>query len=327
MGAGYAADQPGFAVPAGRAAREIVARSADFLADRAVLSPVLLVLPAALLLLLACQEDRRRRTAWAALAVAAGVVGLGAVVVQGNWFAYHAAALPVGAAAVWGLAVARWYGVRGRVPAGLVGVSGVLAVLAPLYSLAPSGLQRSSVVWVWGGIALGAALLDVRGAGRGGPGSRVPAALVGVGLAAVAVWPSAPHLMDRGKVGETNSAYLRVSEEKAGAAAEVRRRLPDGALVQYFAFGDEAYFIGHASSCPYPIPTFLQRTRYLPDVSTLDSYAENARCLDEDPPRYAVLNRGWFPPAEIDRALARRIEARYDCPPAPVTRLVVCRLR
>ncbi|MFF6809332.1 hypothetical protein ACFZAG_05470 [Streptomyces sp. NPDC012403] len=306
---------------------ELFARSVDFLADRAALSPVLLLLPAALLLLLAGQDDRRRRTEWAVLAGAGAAVGLGAVVVQGNWFAYHAAALPVGAAALWGLAVARWYGARGRVPLGFLAVSGVIAVLAPWYSAAPQGLQRSAVVWGAGVVALGAAFFDVRRPAGGGSGFRVPAAVVGVGLAAVAVWPSSPHLMDRGEVGETNAAYLRVSEEKADAAAEVRRRLPDGALVQYLAFGDEAYFIGHASPCPYPIPTFLQRTRYLPDVSTLDSYAENARCLDEDPPRYAVLNRGWFPPAKIDRALARQIEARYDCPPAPAERLVVCRLR
>lgn len=308
---------------------ELFARSVDFLADRAVLSPVLLLLPAALLLLLACQDDRRRRTQWAVLAAATAAVGLGAVVVQGNWFAYHAAALPVGAAAVWGLAVARWYGARGRLPLWFLVASATAAVLAPLYSTAPGALQRSAVVWLAGLVALGAALCDLRPA-RDASGFRLPpaaAGLAGVALIAVAVWPAAPHLMDRGRVGDTNAAYLRASEAKADAAADVRRRLPDGALVQYLAFGDEAYFIGHASPCPYPVPTFLQRTRYLPDVRTLDSYAENARCLEEDPPRYAVLNRGWFPPAKVDRALARRIEARYDCPPAPVTRLVVCRLR
>ncbi|MEZ3181197.1 hypothetical protein KYY02_21665 [Streptomyces pimonensis] len=306
---------------------ELFARSVDFLADRAVLSPVLLLLPAALLLLLACQDDRRRRTEWAVLAAAGAAVGLGAVVVQGNWFAYHAAALPVGAAALWGLAVARWYGVRGRVPLGLLAVSGVVAVLAPLYSTAPQGLQRSAVVWGAGVVALGTAFLDVRHPAGGGSGFRVPAAVVGVGLVAVAVWPSSPNLMNRGEVRETNAAYLRDSERRADAAAETRRQLPDGALVQYLAFGHEAYYIGHPSPCRYPIPTFLQRTRYLPDVRTLDSYAENARCLDEHPPRYAVLDRGWFPPGRIDPALARRIEARYDCPQAPAEEFVVCRLR
>ncbi|CAL9408620.1 hypothetical protein [Streptomyces sp. Tu 3180] len=309
---------------------ELFSRSADFLADRAVLSPVLLLLPAALLLLLACQDDRRRRARWALLAAATAAVGLGAVVVQGNWFAYHAAALPVGAAAVWGLAVARWYGVRGRAPVWFLVASTTAAVLAPLYSSAPGSLQRPAVVWSAGLVALGAALADLRTTRDAASALRLPpaaAGLAGIALAAVTVWPASPHLMDHGKVGDTNAAYLRASQAKADAAADLRRRLPDGALVQYLAFGDEAYFIGHASPCPYPVPTFLQRTRYLPDVAALDSYAENARCLEEDPPRYAVLNRGWFPPTKIDRALARRIEARYDCPPAPVTRLVVCRLR
>ncbi|MEU9350882.1 hypothetical protein AB0D65_07630 [Streptomyces griseoloalbus] len=212
---------------------ELFARSADFLADRAVLSPVLLLLPAALILLLASQDDRRRRTEWAVLAAATAAVGLGAVVVQGNWFAYHAAALPAGAAAVWGLAVARWYGVRGRVPLCFLAVSAAAAVLAPLYSAAPPALQRSAVVWAAGLVTAGAALLDLRSA-RGASGFRLPPAvvgLVGVGLAAVAVWSSSPHLMDRGKARDTNAAYLRASEEKAEAAADVRRQLPKGALV------------------------------------------------------------------------------------------------
>ncbi|MEG3627053.1 hypothetical protein [Streptomyces poriticola] len=308
---------------------ELFARSVDFLADRAVLSPVLLLLPAALLLLLVCLPDRRERARWALVAVATAAVGLGAVVVQGNWFVYHAAALPVAAAAVWGLAVARWYGVHGRAPVCFLAAGAAAAVLTPLYSAAPQALQRSAVVWAAGLVAVGAALLDLRAARRGA-GFRLPPAVPGaavVALVAVTVWPASPHLMDRGRVGPTNADYLRTSEAKAGAAAELRRRLPDGAPVQYLAFGDVAYFVGHASPCRYPIPTFLQRTRYLPDVGTLDSYAENARCLDEDPPEYAVLDRGWFPPARVDRGLARRIEERYDCPPAPVDRLVLCRLR
>lgn len=309
---------------------ELFTKSVDFIADRAVLSPVLLLLPAALLLLLACQDDRRLRTRWALVVAATAAVGLSAVVVQGNWFAYHAAALPAGAAAVWGLAVARWYGVRGRVPVWFLTAGATAAVLTPLYSTAPGALQRPAVVWSAGLVALGAALADLRAARGADSGFRLPpaaAGLAGIALAAVTLWPASPHLMNHGKVRDTNAAYLRESRATADTAAEVRRQLPDGALVQYLAFGDEAYFIGHASPCRYPIPTFLQRTRYLPDVAGLDSYRENARCLDEDPPRYAVLNRGWFRPARIDQELVRRIEARYDCPPAPVKRTVVCRLR
>ncbi|MEV6108990.1 hypothetical protein AB0M28_30445 [Streptomyces sp. NPDC051940] len=303
--------------------------SVDFLADRAVLSPVVVLLPAALLLLLAGQPDRRRRAEWAVVALACGVVCLGAVVVQGNWFAYHAAALPVGAAAVWGLAVGRWYGSAGRLPVGLVGVTVALAVLGPLYGSAPPGVQRSAVVWGAALAAVAATVVDLRAARTSGPASRLPAfaVLAGVLCLAVTVWPGSPHLMARGKVQSTNAAYLRDSDAKQARADRIRDRLPAGAPVQYLVFGDDAYFIGHPTPCRYPVPTFLQRTRYLPDVAGLDSYAENARCLDADPPRYAVLQRAWFPLDRIDQGLARRIEEVYDCPQAGPKDLVVCRLR
>ncbi|MFD6274815.1 hypothetical protein ACFWFI_04435 [Streptomyces sp. NPDC060209] len=302
-------------------------RSLDFVADRASLSPVLVLLPAAFALLLVQERERRRRAEWSALLALLLAVGLGAVVVQGNWFAYHAAALPVGGAALWGLAVARWSARYGRPPFCFAVLSVLLAVGGMFVSEAPPELQRPAVVWVTALACLGAVVLDVRAAERA---PRVPAALavlMGTCLLAVTVWPGAPHQMNRGKVQVTNAAYLRTGEAKAQRAAEVRRQLPDGALVQYLAFGDEAYFVGHASPCRYPIPTFLQRVRYLPDVRSLDSHVENARCLEEDPPRYAVLQRSWFPLGQIDRSVAARVERLYDCPDGPREALVVCRLR
>ncbi|MDX2706277.1 hypothetical protein PV350_26005 [Streptomyces sp. PA03-6a] len=312
-------------------------RGADFLANRVYFSPMVALLPAALLLLLSRQADRRRRVEWAVLAVLICAGCLAAVAVQGNWFAYHAAALPVFAAAVWGLAVARWYGDLKRPPLFLTAVTALYAVLVPLASLAPAWAQGTAAGWLAGAVALAAACADLRLARDGArrPGTArwpraalAPVALCGALCVAVTVWPSSPHLMGRAGVSSTNAEYLRTIADKAAAADAVRRRIPDGAPVLYLAFGDDAYFVDHPVRCRYPIPTFLQRVRYLPDVSALRSHAENARCITEDPAPYAVLQRAWFDLDRVDPSVAARIEEVYDCPQTADPRdLVVCRLR
>jgi hypothetical protein len=95
--------------------------------------------------------------------------------------------------------------------------------------------------------------------------------------------------------------------------------------VLYLAFGETAYDLDHPARCRYPIATFLQRTRYLPDVAELKSFKENADCVDHDPAPYAVLERPWFQPGRVDPELWRRVTAVYDCPPGePGERLVLC---
>lgn len=335
---------------------DLLHRSVDFLADRAVESPVLLLLPGALLLLLTRVRGRARRVELALVAVVIGAGAQAVVAVQGNWFLYHGAQMPVLAAALWGLAVG---GARRSPPWCLVAVSLLYGALPVLYASAGEGLQRASVVWASvlpPLLAAGAdALREVHARDRGGdfgvdggfggdrdsgrdrdrtsPVGRMPgrsalvplAAAAGVVCLAASLWPGSPHLVQHGRVTMTNAGYLDGMRRTEQDADRLRSRMPVGAPVLYLAFGDTAYFVGHPARCRYPIATFLQRTRYLTDVADLASYRENADCVDHDPAPYAVLDRAWFQPGNVDPSLWQRIKATYDCPPAHGdTKTVLC---
>ncbi|MER5429682.1 hypothetical protein [Streptomyces sp. NPDC002588] len=301
----------------------ILHRSYEFLADRSILTPVLLLLPGALLLLLTRVQGRARRLELLAVAALIGFGSLAVVVVQGNWFPYHAVQLTVAAAAVWGLAV----GGSPTPPWCFGAVSLLYGTLPALYTQLPKALQRDATLWVLGLVALLAALADTRL--RGLPRrSAALVALAGVVLLAGPVWPSSPHLAQYGKVSVTNAGFHRNSEVKKEAADRLRARIPAGAKVLYLAFGDTVYYVDHPAQCRYPIATFLQRTRFIPDVADLKSFKENENCVDHDPAPYAILDRAWFRLAKVDPGLRRRVQATYDCPPLqPKTPLVVCKRR
>jgi hypothetical protein len=301
----------------------ILERSVDFLADRAVVSPVLLLLPGALLLVLSRVPGRARR---AELLLVALTIGLGAqavVVVQGNWFLYHGAQMPVLAAALWGLAVG---GARRSPPWCFGAVSLLCGALPVLYAEAPEDLQQPYVVWALALIALLVAGADVLRARTRRPARAMwLPALTGVVCLTGAIWPGSPHLVQYGKVRMTSAAYLSEMRRTEAEADRLRAEMPSGAPVLYLAFGDTTYYVGHPARCRYPIATFLQRTRYLPDVTELRSYQENADCIDHGTAPYAILDRAWFRPGKVAPELWRRIEAAYDCPPAgPGAQTVLC---
>ncbi|MFC0557030.1 hypothetical protein ACFFHJ_39650 [Planotetraspora thailandica] len=318
-------------------------RSIDYLADRAVLSPMLALFPAALVmvLMLAREVSRRRRVEWAALAVLITLGCIAAVAFQGNWFPYHSAALPVCAAAVWALAVARWYGVFGRPPLLFIGITVLLGALVPFTDTALKPLLTVGTVWLAAAVAVLAGLADLRLARRRAPrhaGARPQAAvpmaavpllaLAGIICLAAPIWPGSPNQMGRGHVITTNADYWKLTEDKNGDAAEVNREIPQGAPVLYLAFGDMAYFVQHPVQCRYPIPTFLQREQFLPDVKNLTSTKENALCVTGNPADYAVLQRSWFPLAQVDKKLTAEIKANFNCPKSvPNNELVVCHRR
>ncbi|PAZ10757.1 hypothetical protein CLM62_39265 [Streptomyces sp. SA15] len=295
----------------------ILERSVDFLADRAVESPVLLLLPGALLLVLARVSGRSRRIELSLVALTIGLGAQAVVVVQGNWFLYHGAQMPVLAAALWGLAVG---GARRSPPWCFGAVSLLYGALPVLYAEADRGLQRSYVAWVLAFVALLAAGVDAlraRSAQRRPASGVLPAALIalaGVVCLAGSMWPGSPHLVQYGKVRSTSAEYLRSMRNAEKEADLLRAELPAGAPVLYLAFGETTYYVDHPAQCRYPIATFLQRTRYLADVAELPSYRENADCVDHDPAPYAILDRAWFRPAKVDKALWKRVTAVYDCP-------------
>ncbi|MFG3230521.1 hypothetical protein ACGFZG_02185 [Streptomyces antibioticus] len=305
---------------------EILAHSVSFLADRALLSPVLLLLPGALLLLLARTRGRARRLELLAVAALVGAGSLAVVIVQGNWFPYHAVQLTVAAAAAWGLAVG---GTTGPPPWRFGAVSLACGALPVLYPHAPGGLNRPATVWALGLLALLAAAADVRRRRRPAPvRTAALVTLAGVVCLAGPVWPGSPHLVRHGKVTATNAAFLRDTAREEAEAERLRARIPAGAPVLYLAFGDTAYHVDRPARCRYPIATFLQRSRFLPDVAALPSFAENADCVDHDPAPYAILDRAWFRLAHVDPGLRARVRATYACPPpSEDTPTVVCTRR
>ncbi|MCI3275963.1 hypothetical protein [Streptomyces cylindrosporus] len=304
----------------------ILTRSYEFLADRAIATPVLLLAPGALLLVLSRVQGRLRRAEILLVALLIGSAALAVVVVQGNWFLYHAAQMPVLAAALWGLAVS---GSRRKVPWLFAAVSLAYGVLPVLYAQAPKADQRPYVIWAFGLLALLAALVDAvleRRPRSDGVAPAVLVALTGLACLAATIWPGSPHLVFDGKVTETSSQYLAGMRATQKEADRVRAEMPANAPVLYLAFGDTTYYVDHAAQCRYPISTFLQRTRYLPDVADLKSFKENADCVDHHPAPYAVLERPWFRPGKVDPELWRRIKAVYDCPrtASPGPRIVLC---
>ncbi|MDN0195327.1 hypothetical protein [Streptomyces sp. S.PNR 29] len=302
----------------------VLERSVDFLADRAVVSPVLLLLPGALLLVLTRSQGRARRTELLVLTLVIGLAAQAVVIVQGNWFLYHGAQMPVLAAAVWGLAVG---GARRSPPWCFGAVSLLYGALPVLYAQAPTELQRPGVAGTLALLAMFAAAVDTfRARSRRRPARAVwLLALTGVVCLAASSWPGAPHLVQYGKVRMTSAEYLAEMRRTEAEADRLRAEMPADAPVLYLAFGDTTYYVDHPARCRYPIATFLQRTRYLPDVAQLPSFRENAGCVDHTPAPYAVLDRTWFRPGKIDPALWRRITAVYDCPPASTgTKTVLC---
>jgi hypothetical protein len=321
----------------------------------ALMNPVVALLPAAVVLLARGSASRAARWAWPLL-TAFGVAGaLAALVIQGQWFQYHLAALPVLAAALCGLAVAR------RPDPPLLAGALLLGVAVPL-------LAGQSWDWrhahEWAAYALVAVVVPVTvgaawphgrwgtgsaqrlgpgggavpgGPARGGPprsgplpGGRfraVPAVALLLALA-IPVWPTTPYSYDTRHSTFTALERARTRDRLTDWMNGVRHRIGGDTPVTYLTFGDNNYLLGNPTHCRYPTPDFLQRTRYDRSITRQVSYRENLRCLDDPDSRYAVLDTFWFPLGQVAPEAAAAVRRRFDClrPVAalPAFHLVVC---
>lgn len=302
----------------------------------ALMNPVVALLPAAVVLLARGSSSRRARWAWPLL-TAAGVTGvLAALVVQGQWFQYHVAALPVLAAALCSLAVAR----RPDLP--LLAGALLLGITVPLiagrswnwrhaHETAAYTLVCAVVV-----ATLIAACLRGRWSTkqrgqqpvlRGALLRYAPAVAIPLALA-IPVWPTTPYSYDTRHSTFTAIERARTRHESGGWMTGVRHRIGADTPVTYLAFGDVGYLLGNPTHCRYPTPDFLQRTRYDQSITSQVSYRENLRCLDDPTARYAVLDTSWFPLAQVAPQAATAIRHRFDCahPIAalPAFHLLIC---
>ena len=293
--------------------------------DAAVLSPVMVLAPAAAAALIR-REPGRRRWMGVGAALVAGGMSLAPAYGQGEFFNYHFASTVVLSAGVCGAAFALCPGFRLPLAAGTVLVTGASLLL--LHQPAAWRLAHAGpVVWAY---EIVAALLAVAAwllAGR----TRAPlpwsAGVVALCLALLpAVLPGYPY---------TFSSYnyqVRVGPPGGAALADLSRRLGPHTPVLYLTYGSTNHGIGNPTTCRYPSPLWVQRGMLIPRIRARPSYADNLRCLTEDDnARYLIVHGGWFNLTRSAPDVRALIDKRFDCSsaariPAPAP-LIVCPAR
>jgi hypothetical protein len=278
--------------------------------DAAVLSPVLVLAPAAATALIR-REAGRRRWVGAGAAVVAGGLSLAPAYGQGEFFNYHFASTVVLAAAVCGAAFALCPGFRLPLATATVVVTGVSLVL--LHQPASWRLAHAgSVVWAYEIVAVLLAVAAWFLAGRTKMSLPWYAGVVAICFALLPpVLPGYPYAF---------SSYdynIRVARSTDAALADLGRRLGPDTPVLYLTYGSVNHAIGNPTTCRYPSPLWLQRGAVLPRMRTRPSYADNLRCLTDDrEARYLIVHGGWFSLSKSAPDVRALIDERFDCSPA-----------
>lgn len=299
----------------------------------AIASPLVLLLPATTLALVVLTRGRLRL-----LAVAVPVVGvagaLATTLVQAQWFVYHAAAVPLLAAAWAGWALTRWFRHHGTwlwplaVPFALTGLASLALLALPtawrtsrepfLGDLAPAQLPDALAVLVVAGsvAAVGGA---VGAAGSGLP--RRPAQplglVVGASLSlavtvAAPVLPGVAYAYEHGPAGKTAAGEQERRRQQAALGEGVRAAIGPDTPVVYVAFGERSYWVDNPTHCRYAAATFLQRSVYVP-TAHLRSFADNLACLSDPRARFLVREDRWLHLHRVDPAVRQGLEDNFDC--------------
>uniref|UniRef100_UPI0018E50615 hypothetical protein n=1 Tax=Desertihabitans aurantiacus TaxID=2282477 RepID=UPI0018E50615 len=309
----------------------------SLLATMGLLSPLLLVWPAAIGVLVLRLRGAARRVALVVPAAAVLLVGAG-VVVQASWYSYQLDALPVLAAGwvAWAVAASPW---PGRVVLGLgtlVAAASTWWLMTPPLEVreeAPPVLEvlpRTELAY-WGQVVLVVVLLVVAVGvvlaasrrtsapqqGSAGPARQrvavgVATAVVVLGLAG-ALLPSMPFSYGFQLGGYTPESEKERRQRSLEQIAEIDQRIGPDAPVVYLAFGEDSYLFDHPTYCRYAAATYLQRNLWA-DTEGLRGFAENLACLEDPRAEYVVVNDHWMK-LERDRAQTTReaIERWFDC--------------
>lgn len=294
-------------------------------ANAAVLSPILLVAPAAVVTL-ACTERR----GWALLGTVLLGLSLGSAYGQGEFFQYHFVGAPALAAALWALALTgpgprRALGagpfVRTALAGGLLALPAVASVAAYVVLAQPLQwrLDRGPAIgWTSLGVAVGGAIWTwlvlreqtARRAGREWSAALGTVLALALGTASI---PGAAYAVD----GYDAPVVVRIGQPlKPDALAErdaLVARMGADTQVLYLAFGVIAHAVGNPTPCRYPSPMWLQRGISWTYVRDYASYADNLRCLDDPRPAWVIVQPGWFDLARADQAVTRRVAETFDC--------------
>ncbi len=267
--------------------------------------PAVGLLPAALIL-----ADRTERL----VLVAAVLLAISQVVLQGQYFVYHAAALCVVAA------VAVFRALRWRVTT-TTGIGVLVIVVAAAALTATSTDWRMSSRSIWGAAAIAVVVLAIGWAlaVRSRRPTRRPlgltvAALTTLALLYPATTPFAARLMWLSETGiPTFAQDIRASSRHEIVGRQIRRRIGADTPVTYLMFGHWTYFVRNPTYCRYPSPLFLQRTKFTTAHLRTQSYAENLACIDEPKSQWLLLDRRWFKISKAPPELQARVAAAWNC--------------
>lgn len=311
-------------------------RLQTLLLNETVTSPVLLLLPAAVVLL-ARAGSRPARVAAVLVPAVTIAATLATTVVQGQWFSYHVAALPVLAAGWVGWAVASTVRERGRPPWALVLLLAAAAGADVLLLMLPADV-RSGGRALWAGLdavglaygtglavaaaALVAVLLPptwVSLAPPRRPPSRLLTALLPM-TAALAVMigqvssvlPQTAYSLNTQSADRTATELRLQRRQEVELASRIRRRIGASSTVVYLGFGDRAYWLGNPSRCRYAAATYLQRSGYLP-AGRLQGFGENLDCLADAGTSYVYIQKGWMDLDHADPRVRQAIDDNFDC--------------
>jgi hypothetical protein len=292
--------------------------------DVTVLSPVVAVAPAAATALIRRLAPGRPRLIGAAVAVVAAGLSLASAYGQGEFYMYHFAVVPVLAAGVWATAFALCR--TARIP--LVAGTALIAAASFVLLRRPPQWRLDHVTAVTVTYAV-AALLFVVLLAAARPVRPLPTAAGAVVLTAalvLATLPNAPYAFsvydyEIGNARPDGTGY-----------PTLRARIGADTPVLYLAFGAVNYLLGNPTTCRYPSPQWLQRGQHFPRVRAYPSYADNVRCLTENPrAEYLVLQPLWFPEKKETPQVRALLTEQFDCSPAariPAPKgIVVCPAR
>jgi hypothetical protein len=286
-------------------ARAELAEAPSFFLHLCLDRPLLVVLPAVWV-----WAGRRERL------VGAGAVAVcvAMVVAQGQYFDYHAIPLVIVSAFL----VLR--GMMGRVSTA-VGVATLLLVgsCTLLTMMNPRWVSNYEQWWAFGLIAT--AVVGVGYAVVVIPRRvdlREPALLLAASVTMALMYPGASpwaaHLLRPANPdGKRPPTTLDTRTRDQQIANRVHTVIGGPHVaVTYLMFGEWTYFLGNPTSCRYPSPLFLQRTRKTARLDTA-SYQENLACLTAADSRWLIRDTTWFrvrpQPAEVKDVLARE----WDC--------------
>lgn len=285
----------------------------ELLGNAGTLWPAVALLPAALV-----GSTPRAKIA----AIGAAALAWLPAQIQGQYFIYHLAALPVVAAVVLVLALR-------RAPATFAVLTLGYAGWVAWVSSTPASWRAGQVVLIFavtGAASVGFWLHRLRPSfpsGTADPaGSAVQGGAAGSGAAVAAVLvttlaastPFAAGSISLGGTERYNPVSRLAGTRTALAAAErVRTHIGAGTKVTYLTFGDYSYFLGNPTNCRYPSPVFLQRGRPHDGSPPSRGWTETLSCITATPGDWLIWDRSWFrmsrQPAVVQDAVART----FDC--------------